>query len=293
MKIYVNIPSNVVAGGVESLYQLVDSINNNYGECYVIWDNYNNNKMNIPTKYLHYNIKQGVSIEDSVNNLIIYPEIWTSKLSNFNNIKKSIWWLSVDNNGRQFTDFSNNTITHFFQSYYAFDYLNSNGVNNILALFDYIPDYFLNIKYDIRKKENIVIYNPAKGSELTNHIIEQNPKIIFKPINNMSENQIIDLLKISKVYIDFGHHPGRDRIPREAAILGNCIITNKKGSSKYYNDLPISHNFKIDDIKNVGSLINDCFDNFEENYNKFKLYRSNIKQQKEQLYNLSKQYFNE
>lgn len=292
MKIYVNIPANVVAGGVESLFQLVDSINNNNGECYIVWNEFNYDIIKVPSKYSHYNIKQGVSVEDSPNNWIIYPEIWTSKLVHFNQIRKSIWWLSVDNNGKQYQNFSDNNITHFFQSYYAFHYLNSNSANNVLALFDYIPNYYLNTEYDISKKENIVTYNPVKGKEFTDYIIQKNPHINFKPIKNMSEKEIIELLKISKVYIDFGHHPGRDRIPREAAILGNCVITNKKGSSNYYNDIPIPYNFKIENLDIVGSVITDCFDNFSTNYDKFKLYRTNIKNQKEQLSNLTKQYFN-
>ena len=291
MKIYVNIPANIIAGGVESLYQLVDSINNNNGDCYIIWDDFNSSIMNIPTKYINYNIKQGFPVEDSNNNWIIYPEIWTSKLSHFKQINKSIWWLSVDNNRGSYQNFLDVNITHFFQSYYAFDYLNKNKTNNVLALFDYIPDYYINNDYDISKKENIVTYNPVKGKEFTDYIIQKNPYINFKPIINMSENEIIELLKISKVYIDFGHHPGRDRIPREAAILGNCIITNKKGSSKYYNDIPIPNNFKVDDLDSVGIIINECFNNFKLNHNNFKLYRMNIKNQKEQLNNLTKQYF--
>ena len=44
-------------------------------------------------------------------------------------------------------------------------------------------------------------------------------------------NQIIQILSRSKIYIDFGFHPGVDHLPREAAILKNCIITNKEGSA--------------------------------------------------------------
>ena len=27
------------------------------------------------------------------------------------------------------------------------------------------------------------------------------------------------------IYLDFGYHPGKDRMPREAALFNNCIIT--------------------------------------------------------------------
>lgn len=50
----------------------------------------------------------------------------------------------------------------------------------------------------------------------------------FKPIINMTRDEVIRELQRAKVYIDFGNHPGKDRIPREAAILGCCAIVGKR-----------------------------------------------------------------
>lgn len=288
-KVYVNVPANQIAGGVESLYQLVDAINNNGGYGYIVWDhNYSNC---VPEKYAHYNIKEASSIEDSQDNWVIYPEVWTEKLVNCKNIKKSVWWLSVDNNHNKFNDFTNSNITHFYQSFYALDFLQKNEVQKYLPLFDYIPSKYVESTYDIDKKENIVCFNPVKGNQIVNQIKNLNPDIKFVPIVNMNEEQIIDLLKISKVYIDFGHHPGRDRIPRESAILGNCVITNHKGSAKFYNDIPINDNYKISNIDKVGDTIRNCFNDYKSIISDFSLYRTSIKNQKEQLYNIVKQYF--
>jgi hypothetical protein len=288
-KVYVNIPANAIAGGVESLYQLVDAINNCGGNAIAIWDiNYD---QPIPEKYNHYNIKHSLPIDDSHNNWIIYPEVWTQKLDTYKNMKKGIWWLSVDNNHSNFQDFNNSKITHFYQSFYALDYVQKNGCEKYLALFDYLPSIYTESNYDYNEKKNIVCYNPIKGAEITNKIKELNPDIEFIPIQGMNEEQIIGLLKISKVYIDFGHHPGRDRIPREAAILGNCVITNTKGSAKFYNDIPIDNKYKPSNLNEIGQIIKTCFDDYENIINDFSLYRSLIINQKEQLYNLVKQYF--
>lgn len=285
-KVYVNIPSNAEAGGVEALFQLVDSINTIGGEGIIIWDSQNGI---IPKKYSHYNIKHSLPIEDSPENWVIYPEVWTDKLGTYQHMKKAIWWLSVDNNHGQFKDFSNSSITHFYQSYYALDFLLKNGAEKCLPLFEYISPKYINSGYDIKDKQNIVCYNPIKGIEITNQIIRLNPDINFRPIINMNENQIIELLKISKVYIDFGHHPGRDRIPRESAILGNCVITNKKGASNFYGDIPIETKFNT--VEGIGDVIRFCFNNFESSINNYSLYRESIKNQKEQFDNQSKQYF--
>lgn len=289
IKVYINIPAQAIAGGVESLYQLADAINNIGGTSIVLWDNHHNSQ--IPEKYKHYNIQSSLEVEDISENWIIYPEVWTEKLDIYKNMKKGIWWLSVDNNHNKFQEFYNSNITHFYQSFYALDFLLKKGVEKYLPLFDYIPFKYTDSIFDITQKRNIVTYNPVKGIEITNKIKTENPNIEFVPIVNMTEEQIIDLLKISKIYIDFGHHPGRDRIPREAAVLGNCVITNNQGSAGFYNDIPINKTYKFNDIDNIGEIINNCFNNFENMINEQLIYRSNIKNQKEQLYNLCKQYF--
>lgn len=288
-KVYVNIPAKAIAGGVESLFQLVDAINNVGGESIILWDIQYVDP--IPIKYKNYNVQHSKEVEDISNNWIIYPEVWTEKLHTYKNINKAIWWLSVDNNHSKFQDFANSNITHFYQSFYALDFLQRNGVEKYLPLFDYIPAKYIESIYENSKKKNIVCYNPIKGVEITNQIKMLNPNIEFIPIIGMEENKIIDLLQNSKVYIDFGHHPGRDRIPRESAILGNCVITNLEGSARFYNDIPINKQYKTSNVGEVGSLIHHCFENFELVINDYRLYRDSIKNQKEQLHNLVKQYF--
>lgn len=288
-KIYINIPAQAIAGGVESLFQLADAINNLGGESIVLWDI--PHSVPIPSKYQHYNIKHSLEVDDSPNNWIIYPEVWTEKLGTYKNLKKAIWWLSVDNNHGKFQDFANDSITHFYQSFYALDFLIKNGSKTYLPLFDYIPEKYTSGTFDILMKKNIVCYNPAKGMEITNIIKSSNPDIEFVPIAGMSEDQIIELLKISKIYIDFGHHPGRDRIPRESAILGNCVLTNLRGSAGFYNDIPVSNKYKTSNIEEISGLIRNCFENFESMLQDYSLYRSSILNQKEQLNNLVKQYF--
>jgi hypothetical protein len=144
--------------------------------------------------------------------------------------------------------------------------------------------------YDISKKIDIICYNPVKGIEQTEIIKNMNPDIKFIPITNMTENEIIELLKISKVYIDFGNHPGRDRLPRESAILGNCVITNLKGAAGFKEDVLIDDKYKVSDINLAGDIIRYCFNNFEESINDFKIYREYISNQKTEFYNQIKKY---
>ena len=288
-KVYVNIPANAVAGGCESLYQLVDAINNVGGYASIIWDK--NMANPVPGKYSHYNIKWGELVEDEPQNWVIYPEVWTEKVHTFSNMKKSIWWLSVDNNHNRFKEWNDESITHFYQSYYALSHIQKNGGVKHLYINDYISQKYLDTNYDKTQKQNVVLYNPIKGIDITNQIMQNNTDIEFTPIRGLDENGVIELLKTSKVYIDFGHHPGRDRIPRESAHLGCCVITNKKGSAGFYNDVLVPSKYKTTNIDEVGTLIRDCFDNYDNCLNEQNIYHNTIINQKELLHNLCKQYF--
>lgn len=177
---------------------------------------------------------------------------------------------------------------HLYQSEYAKKFLIENGVveKNTLRLSDYINQEFISKKDKVgtcqlrNEKKELVLYNPKKGIRFTKKIIEQFPNFEWRPIQNMTTSQVVDLLLESKVYIDFGHHPGKDRFPREAAILENCIITNKKGSASNYVDLPIKEKYKFDQndasIKQIGETIEQCLTDYNQIIDDFSNYRNMI-----------------
>ena len=102
-------------------------------------------------------------------------------------------------------------------------------------------------KYPVptENKENFVCYNPRKSSLFMKQIIMSNTDIKFVPLINYGINELIEILLKSKIYVDFGFHPGVDHLPREAAILKNCINTNKEGSANYQDAVSINENFKF------------------------------------------------
>jgi hypothetical protein len=121
----------------------------------------------------------------------------------------------------------------------------------------------------------------TKRAPLTLKLVEEAKDIQFVPIKKMPREEVIKLLQKAKVYIDFGYHPGKDRLPREAAILGCCVITGKRGSAKFFEDVPIPDEYKFEDkeesIPEIIDKIKDCFENYEERYKDFEYYRQFIK----------------
>jgi hypothetical protein len=282
-------------GGPEALHQLCDAINNNGGDAYIWY--YGEDKSSSPDAYKNYNIKITTELVDEKEYIIVLPECEGKMIPAIKNAKVYFWWLSVDNNNffQYGNTFTNPNIHHLYQSNYALWYLLNNEAIYYQPLFDYINDGYvensINSEYN---KEDIVCFNPRKGYEYTQEIIKLLPDVKFVPLTNMSRDEVIDTLKKSKIYIDFGYHPGKDRFPREAALTNNCIISGFRGSAMLYNDVPIDplkYKFNLNELESVADRIKDCLENYDERIKDFSLYKSVIINQKEEFINQVKQIF--
>ncbi len=312
--IYVVCPANNKTGGTELLHQLVYQLNQIGRNAFITYYLEGNSDKNNPTpeefkKYVngHCFVKD---VKDSEENILVLPEVCIGKHKKFKKIQKCVWWLSVDNYGvtlgklnrlkrygmKSFlkhlvlNDYSNESDfhkidVHLFQSYFAADFILSKGIKkeNTFYLSDYINDIYIT-DFDSNLKEDIVIYNPKKGYEFTQKLIKAAPDIKWVPIQNMTNLQVQDLMRRAKIYIDFGNHPGKDRIPREAAMSGCCVITNKRGSAAYKEDVPIDSKFKFEDvddnISNIIKTIRNCMDDYKKIIDEFKEYRTFIRGEK-------------
>ena len=167
---------------------------------------------------------------------------------------------------------------HLAQSYYAYSYL-KDKFEFVDFLSDFIrEDLLINKLYQNENRKNIICYNPQKSNKFMSLFIKKS-NFKFVPLVNLNQNQIVELLSKSKIYMDIGSHPGKDRLPREAALLGNCVITNLKGSACNSYDVPIPNEFKFieksSNLKKISEKINKIFDNYVEEYRKFSSYKKN------------------
>lgn len=311
-KVYIVAPAMVATGWPELLHQLAYKLKNElkHENVFMIYLPMWKFENPVHKEYENYNIPYVETIEDNENNLLIVPEVYIDFLNNYSNIKKSIWWLSVDNyynhvwyiqskinkiilkifNSQNYFFFNkklNNIPFHFVQSEYAKQHLLSKWIpeKNISYLSDYLNSDFLKIETNISKKENIISYNPKKWYKFTKKLInyveniKKDTSIKFVPIKNMTRREVIELLQKSKLYIDFWHFPWKDRIPREAVILWNCILISKMWSWWYKEDFPIDEYFKVDDLSNIESIykkISFVTQNYNIEIDKFSSYKEKI-----------------
>lgn len=176
-------------------------------------------------------------------------------------------------------------VINAYQSEYAKDFLEKNGFNNLNSLSDYINTEFAEDPHT-GERRNVILYNPKKGLEFTKHLIRLDTKFKYTwiPIQNLNRIQIKELFSTSKLYIDFGFHPGKDRLPREAVLNGCCVITSLDGSARFHKDVPIKKEYKFEKSLNNLMLINKKIDYIMENYNScyldFEDYRTQVLNEK-------------
>jgi len=255
----------------------------------------------VVNRYSRYNCTIVKKIIDDKSNSVVFAEGQWFFLPKFHNVRKVFWWLSVDNyfasfklsyaklyapfggKSKKYNPFAPG-IMHCCQSEYARQFLIEKGVDqgSIFSLFDYLSSEFIDsAKSEVNvKKKDCVLYNPRKGFEFTQHIIEAAPEFSWVPLENMTHEKMVEVMSSSKVYIDFGNHPGKDRIPREAVMCGCVVITGKRGAAKNNVDIPIPHEYKFeDDISRVPEIIKkiqECFDSYEVKRKDFDKYREII-----------------
>lgn len=169
---------------------------------------------------------------------------------------------------------------HLSQSEYARMFLESRGIHCDM-LTDYLNETHLKDVDENINRENIIAYNPKKGEKYSNKLISRYPGYKFIPIKNMTAIEVRKLLERSKVYIDFGDHPGKDRFPREAVMAGCCVVTGRRGSAANKVDVPVPSCYKLDESaksfeKDFQNVIENIFQDYEKCYADFEDYKIKI-----------------
>ncbi len=321
-KVYIHAPYNFATGGVELLHQLADLLRANDIDAYIIYNTTVTNPV-IVDEYKKYNIKVATNIDNNHKNIEVFPEVFSNKIRTNDSTQKILWWLSVDNfftssvnylsikNWSHLTYksickqiirrayyllrgqnlFKNNVsleslakydIINCYQSEYAQYFLQANGLKFSLPLKDYInTDYTNDIDYSDR--DDIILYNPKKGLKFTKQLIDLTPNIKWVPLINLNREQLVALMQRAKLYVDFGHHPGKDRLPRECVMNGCCIAVGDLGAANFFGDVPISNRYKFEQNRvskrDIATRLIEIVNNYESEVCEFDFYRRSIRRE--------------
>lgn len=239
-------PKGVETGGPEALHQLVDACRlQGYDArlCYLSMQ-----KCDSPVlAYSHYRFSTIDFAEIEPTDHLLVAEVCADLfLKVAPEVKKHLWWLSWDNfNGDIEKLKAIEGITHLVQSNYAKKKLEMNELGSSYLLGDYLNYHFFNESKKSAQRKPIVLFSPAKGLFWTNHLRKRLPDVHWVELTNKTARQLRDLMQEASVYIDFGHAPGLDRIPREALISSLAVITSQTGAFGIEEDWNIPKKFKF------------------------------------------------
>jgi hypothetical protein len=291
-------PGGYVTGGIELQHQLVRTLcdlGHDARICYYPFDR----SFECPEPYKHYGVSQAPPTDDPDVTVVI-PEVSTRLTEFFPRSRKIIWWMSVDNYfGRKkesdikdlymrFRTLLSDRILlsrlrhfeHIVQSEYALKFLKRAGIRS-QRVSDYLGADHL-VHREFGEREDVILFNPKKGLKKTQKLMTRYPQFRFLPLQNMTPAELSGWFSRAKIYMDFGQHPGKDRMPREAAMAGCCVITGRDGSAAFYEDVPIPDTYKLDDrgsrfVDQFGPLTNSIFADFDGHLHDFDHYRTMIR----------------
>lgn len=280
--VYVLCPVNWVTGGTEALHQLVDAINELGGNAYILYFNDNEDILGdqIPIKFRHYNIKRADKIIDLQENALVVPESKHSMLDHSKFCVRHIWWLGWFHFSGTVEDIDNDVI-HMNQNEYVQSIIQGKGIDTVFPLSDYISNFQLR---GVRTRKKTIAIAARKIDDdyehLHNFILNKYDTV---PIKNLSSIGLARVLQGTSCYIDLGIHSGKDRLPREAAINGNVVVTSVTGTCSNLSDVPIDARYKCRhdmEIEKFSQFIDDILNNHKSHSSHFDIYRKTIYDEK-------------
>ena len=332
-KIYALAPYGKATGGIELAHQLVSYLRDEGQDAKIVYIEKGEIVPNalVTQEYEKYNICVANQIEDDGNNFLVLPETFYDFILIYKKIHIGCWWMSVNNRYLKTTFkeafcFANTTqkkwnviksfiinkklfclndnnllrkedgrIVHFYQSAYAQHHLYDLGFSYILPLSDYINNDLIRNQQQVR--EDLVLYNPKKGFVFTKKIIKrfEGSRVKFIALSGFNRKELSDLMNKAKLYIDFGDFPGKDRLPREAILNGCCILTGKLGAARFYEDVAIPSEYKIESKKEnlpeIEQHIYHIMDHFEDCLKDMAIYKQHILMEKVIFYSEVDKFF--
>lgn len=275
-RVIVEYPRGAQTGGPEALHQLVDSLRRQGVDAW-LWPHPDTRHLPRVSDYERYDAPESTEMIDECDTAVVSPEVyWPTR--RWKNAALFCWWLSIDNSHffRQmrraqyiWTDNGRvgrrtvkavakeglhlvghvsemRRVTHLTQSNYAWHYLHSVLGIAPTMLGDYIPDAQRYAALKPAVTEPSIAFNPNKSGKLTNQIrAATDSEIAWLPIQGLDRQGVGELLDRATLYLETGHQPGKDRLPREAALRGCVVLMLRRGAGANSVDCPLPQRYKV------------------------------------------------
>ena len=258
-------------------------------------------------EYLQYDphVVRYQDIEDVKENYVIAPENAPWCLNHFKKANRCIWWLSLHANEvkkgslKERLSYLKGRILHQRRDDYRHILFNPDKCWHLCAskhTYLFVKDRYRKSRVDYlvepismdflrmgndnlpSAREDIVLYNPAKPSSIMARLLER-ARFHYIPLKGFLPDGLAKMYKRAKLYVDFGHFGGPERMPKEAVFFGcNILVANHNAASNDF-DVAIPEKYKVDDAETaekVESRIQDMLMNYKNQFHDFDSFRYKI-----------------
>lgn len=278
-QVFVYYPRGVRTGGPEALHQLVHELRSQKIDAHLV-PIPGTARSRAVAEYARYDAPEIAHAADRSDSIIVLPETHLRIAWRFRYAHVYVWWLSIDFSAlfyaerrlktlpvtgpvslakwlllygaranypvRRWRLRRRSNVRHLAQSVYAQQFLRKRLGIEAKMLSD-VTRLTREPATPMELRGRTVAYNPSKGGRLVERVREvMQPDWDFVALRGMSGREIERTLSSSAVYLDLGHHPGKDRMPREAALGGAVVIVAKRGSASVAEDVPLADSFKVE-----------------------------------------------
>jgi hypothetical protein len=244
----------IQTGGPFALMQLFDAIKSLDCQCEIVFSDIAKVQVNEEGAFVEYTgeipselggIKPIQCNTFSRDDILIFPEVsiqLATQLANVRFKNRVIWWLSWDNANLSSLNWFDNSRSlsssvHIFQSHYARSMAKQYGYDGPIVSDYTIYEYESYPPKTLKNNDICFLGRKAIGSE--DLIAEISKEFSVIKIEGMTQNEVTEVLARTRFFLDFGAHPGKDRIPREAIIYDCIPVVRRVGAGAYFEDVPL------------------------------------------------------
>lgn len=249
VRIHIVCPGDQVNGSAESLHQFGRAAATAGHDARIAYEPFDVLGP-VVSAFRSYGLRNDQDVPDDPDVVVLVPHTAVDLVAHLNQAQVLVWWLRVDDEA----DVAAVTAavphaTHLAQSEHARRFLDLHGMT-ATVLGDYVhPDFIERARsLEPMRRLDTVLYNPDPTDEVTPRLIEASRGVLdWVPVERLSRNEVAEIMAYSKVYVDFGAHAGRTRLPREALAVGCCVITGRRGAAGNGTDLDTPDGFSFDE----------------------------------------------
>jgi hypothetical protein len=277
--IYIYYPRGLETGGPEALHQLCDSLRRHGQNAFLVPIRATRSLRRV-ADYSVYDAPEAEAVADSPENAVVVPETPVPGMPAIRSATVYKWWLSVNNSSSEWMSVRRrelrtglpddplvvvgvapfakalllqseirerrkfpSEVVHLTQSQYAWSAVYEKTRLPPTMLSDY-TSHSAATHFSTTREPRVAFY-PTKSGRLARRVAARLPEVEFVPIKDMSREQVGATLGSCAVFLDLGAHPGKDRMPREAALADAVVVAARRGSASYHVDMPIPLEHKV------------------------------------------------